>query len=92
MNLRFLFIIVFTFFCNKAFGFEKFNLNDIDPYENIIVEDMFEPLKVTGDALPWQLFGKTKEVEDVPLIKMVLITVLSNQFMTIKLKSIMGKL
>ena len=76
----------------QAFGFEKFNLNDIDPYENIIVEDMFEPLKVTGDALPWQLFGKTKEVEIVPLIKMVLITVLSNQFMTIKLKSIMGKL
>ena len=64
MNFRFLFIIVFIFFCNKAFGFEKFNLNDIDPYENIIVEDMFEPLKVTGDALPWQLFGKTKEVED----------------------------
>ena len=69
MNLRFLFIIVFTFFCNKAFGFEKFNLNDIDPYENIIVEDMFEPLKVTGDALPWQLFGKTKEVEDCTIDK-----------------------
>ena len=69
MNLRFLFIIVFTFFCNKAFGFEKFSLNDIDPYENIIVEDMFEPLKVTGDALPWQLFGKTKEVEDCTIDK-----------------------
>ena len=69
MNLRFLFIIVFTFFGNKAFGFEKFNLNDIDPYENIIVEDMFEPLKVTGDALPWQLFGKIKEVEDCTIDK-----------------------
>ena len=69
MNLRFLFIIVFIFFCNKAFGFEKFNLNDIDPYENIIVEEMFEPLKVTGDALPWQLFGKTKEVEDCTIDK-----------------------
>ena len=69
MNLRILFIIVFTFFCNKAFGFEKFNLNDIDPYENIIVEDMFEPLKVTGDALPWQLFGKTQEVEDCTIDK-----------------------
>ena len=69
MNLRFLFIIVFTFFCNKAFGFEKFNLNDIDPYENIIVEDMFEPLKVTGDALPWQLFSETKEIEDCTIDK-----------------------
>ena len=47
MSLRFLIIILITFFCNKAFGFEKFNLNDIDPNENIIVEDMFEPLKLT---------------------------------------------
>ena len=49
LSLRFLIIILITIFCHKAFGFEKFNLNDIDPNENIIVEDMFEPLKVTGD-------------------------------------------
>ena len=64
MNLRFLIIAVLTFLNHNAFAFEKFNLNDIDPYENIIVEDMFEPLKVTGDALPWQLFRETKEIED----------------------------
>ena len=48
MHLRFLIILVLAFSCHKAFGFEKFNLNDIDPNENIIVEDMYEPLKVTG--------------------------------------------
>ena len=53
----------------KTFGFEKFNLNDIDPSENIIVEDLYEPLKVTGDAIPWQFFGKTKEIEDCTIDK-----------------------
>ena len=42
MNLRFLIIAILTFLNNNAFAFEKFNLNDIDPYENIIVEEMFE--------------------------------------------------
>ena len=69
MNLRFLIIAVLTFLNHNAFAFEKFNLNDIDPYENIIVEDMFEPLKVTGDALPWQLFSETKEIEDCTIDK-----------------------
>ena len=64
MNLSFLIIAILAFLNHNAFAFEKFNLNDIDPYENIIVEDMFEPLKVTGDALPWQLFRETKEIED----------------------------
>ena len=49
MHLRFIIILVLAFLCHKAFGFEKFNLNDIDPNENIIVEDMYEPLKVTGE-------------------------------------------
>ena len=29
----------------------------------------FEPLKVTGDALPWQLFRETKEIEDCTIDK-----------------------
>ena len=53
----------------KTFGFEKFNLNDVDPSENIIVEDLYKPLEVTGDAIPWQLFGKTKEIEDCTIDK-----------------------
>ena len=69
MNLSFLIIAILAFLNHNAFAFEKFNLNDIDPYENIIVEDMFEPLKVTGDALPWQLFRETKEIEDCTIDK-----------------------
>ena len=72
------FIIIF-FYCLisfEAFSFEKFNLNDIDPSENIIVEELYEPLKVTGDAIPWQLFGKLRKLKIAQLIKMVLIIVL----------------
>ena len=64
MNKKFVITLICSLFAFKVFGYEKFNLNDIDPSENIIVEDLYEPLEVTGDALPWQLFGKTKEIED----------------------------
>ena len=69
MNKKFIIILICSLFAFKAFGYEKFNLNDIDPNENIIVEDLYEPLEVTGDALSWQLFGKTKEIEDCTIDK-----------------------
>ena len=69
MNKKFIIILICSLFAFEAFGYEKFNLNDIDPNENIIVEDLYEPLAVTGDALPWQLFGKTKEIEDCTIDK-----------------------
>ena len=69
MNKKFIIILICSLFALEAFGYEKFNLNDIDPNENIIVEDLYEPLEVTGDALSWQLFGKTKEIEDCTIDK-----------------------
>ena len=68
-NITFFLIIIFSLFSLNALSFEKFNLNEIDPDENIIVEDLYEPLKVTGDALPWQLFSQTKEIEDCTIDK-----------------------
>ena len=68
-NITFFLIIIFSFFSLNALCFEKFNLNEIDPDESIIVEDLYEPLKVTGDALPWQLFSQTKEIEDCTIDK-----------------------
>ena len=69
MNKKFVIIIICSLFTFKVFGYEKFNLNDIDPSENIIVEDLYEPLEVTDDAIPWQLFKKTKEIEDCTIDK-----------------------
>jgi hypothetical protein len=69
MNKKFVIILICSLFTFKVFGYEKFNLNDIDPSENIIVEDLYEPLEVTGDAIPWQLFKKTKEIEDCTIDK-----------------------
>ena len=58
--------LLFTF---NAFSFENYNLNDIDPSENEVIENMYKPLKVTGDAIPWDLFNKTKEIEDCTIDK-----------------------
>tara|TARA_B110000305_G_scaffold207915_1_gene239754 strand:- start:271 stop:807 length:537 start_codon:yes stop_codon:yes gene_type:complete len=69
MQYKFLITFVYLFFSFNAFSFEKFSLNDIDPSENTIIENMYEPLKVTGDAIPWQLFSKTEEVEDCTIDK-----------------------
>jgi len=66
---KILIILIGSLLSFKTFGFEKFNLNDVDPSENIIVEDLYKPLEVTGDAIPWQLFGKTKEIEDCTIDK-----------------------
>ena len=66
---KILIILIGCLLSFKTFSFEKFNLNDVDPSENIIVEDLYEPLEVTGDAIPWQLFGKTKEIEDCTIDK-----------------------
>ena len=66
---KILIILIGCLLSFKIFGFEKFNLNDVDPSENIIVEDLYKPLEVTGDAIPWQLFGKTKEIEDCTIDK-----------------------
>ena len=66
---KFILVFFYSLISFEAFSFEKFNLNDIDPSENIIVEELYEPLKVTGDAIPWQLFGKTKEIEDCTIDK-----------------------
>ena len=66
---KILIILIGSLLSFKTLGFEKFNLNDVDPSENIIVEDLYKPLEVTGDAIPWQLFGKTKEIEDCTIDK-----------------------
>ena len=66
---KILIILIGCLLSFKTFSFEKFNLNDVDPSENIIVEDLYKPLEVTGDAIPWQLFGKTKEIEDCTIDK-----------------------
>ena len=66
---KFIIMLISSLFSFETFGFEKFNLNDVDPSENIIVEDLYKPLEVTGDAIPWQLFGKTKEIEDCTIDK-----------------------
>ena len=63
-------VIIFIFvFSLNAFGFETFNLKETDPSENTIIENMYKPLKVTGDALSWDLFAKTKEIEDCTIDK-----------------------
>ena len=69
MNKKLIIILICSLFPFEVFGYEKFNLNDIDPSENIIVEDLYEPLEVTGDAIPLQLFKKTKEIEDCTIDK-----------------------
>jgi hypothetical protein len=69
ININILFITTFLLFSFNALSFEKFNLDEIDPYENVIIEDLYEPLKVTGNALPWQLFSQTKEIEDCTIDK-----------------------
>lgn len=65
------YLLIFTclLFTFKAFSFENYNLNDIDPSENEVIENMYKPLKVTGDAIPWDLFNKTKEIEDCTIDK-----------------------
>ena len=37
---KILIILIGCLLSFKTFGFEKFNLNDVDPSENIIVEDL----------------------------------------------------
>ena len=69
MIKKILILFVCSLFSFNASSFEKFNLNDLDPSENIIVEDLYKPLEVTGDALPWKLFNKTKELEDCTIDK-----------------------
>ena len=65
------YLLIFTclLFTFNAFSFENYNLNDIDPSENEVIENMYKPLKVTGDAIPWDLFNKTKEIEDCTIDK-----------------------
>ena len=45
-NITVFLIIIFSLFSFNALSFEKFNLNEIDPVENIIVEDFLEFLQL----------------------------------------------
>ena len=69
MLYKYLTIFAFLSFTFNAFSFEIYSLNEIDPSENEVIENIYKPLKVTGDALPWNLFSKTKEIEDCTVDK-----------------------
>ena len=69
MLYKYITIFAFLSFTFNAFSFEIYSLNKIDPSENEVIENIYKPLKVTGDALPWNLFSKTKEIEDCTVDK-----------------------
>lgn len=54
--------LVLPLFVSKAFAFQFQDIPIIEP-------SGYEPIEVSGDATPWQVFGSTKEVEECTVDK-----------------------